>query len=79
MITKIVFSPSTDLNFVEQGHLYELLWFDTDWHLAGRVFSKKDNLEFGDVPKGALLLLKDRSGGVEERIFEYVDGRQVWH
>lgn len=79
MVTKIVFSPSTDLNFVEQGHLYELLWFDTEWHLAGRVYSKKDNLEFGDVPKGALLLLKDRSGGVEERIFEYVDGRQVWH
>lgn len=79
IVTKIAFSPSTDLNFVEQGHLYELLWFDTEWHLAGRVYSKGDSLEFRDVPKGALLLLKDRSGGVEERIFEYVDGRQVWH
>lgn len=78
-VSKIVFSPSTDLNFVEQGHLYELLWFDTEWHLVGRVYSKGDSLEFDNVPKGALLLLKDRSGGVEERIFEYVDGRQVWH
>ena len=79
VVTKIVFSPSTDLNFVEQGHLYELLWFDTTWHLAGRVYSKGDSLEFDNVPTDALLLLKDRSGGVEERIFEYVDGQQVWH
>lgn len=78
-VTKIAFSPSTDLNFVEQGHLYELLWFDKEWHLVGRVYSKGDCLEFDNVPKGALLLLKDRSGGVEERIFEYVDGQQVWH
>lgn len=78
-VAKIVFSPSTDLNFVERGHLYELYYFDTAWHLLGRTYSKGDTLTFAGVPDGALLLLKDKTAGREERIFEYADGRQVWH
>ncbi len=78
-ISKIVFGPSTDLNFVEKGHLYELYCFDTEWRLLGRVYSKGDSLTFDNVPVGALLLLKDKSGGKEERIFEYTDGKQIWH
>lgn len=78
-ITKIEFCPSTDLNFVEPGHLYELYYFDTDWHLLGREYSRKDYLEFQNVPVGALLLLKDKSAGKEERIFEYVNNQQIWH
>lgn len=78
-ITKIVFCPSTDLNTVEKGHLYELYYFDTEWRLVGRVYSKGNDLTFDNVPSGALLLLKDKSGGKEERIFEYVDGKQIWH
>lgn len=78
-VTKIVFSPSTDLNFVERNHLYELYCFDTEWRLLGRIYSKAESLEFDNVPKGALLLLKDKTGGKEERIFEYIDGRQIWY
>lgn len=78
-ITKIEFCPSTDLNFVEPGHLYELYYFDTEWHLLGREYSRKDYLEFQNVPVGALLLLKDKSAGKEERIFEYVNNQQIWH
>ena len=78
-VTKIAFCPSTDLNFVERGHLYELYYFDTEWHLVGRAYSKDYHLTFDNIPEGALLLLKDRSSGVEERIFEYRDGRQIWH
>lgn len=79
IITKIAFCPSTDLNFVERDHLYELYYFDTEWHLIGRVYSKDYRLAFDNVPEGAILLLKDKSGGVEERIFEYVDEQQIWH
>ena len=32
-LTKITFSPSTDLNFVEKGHLYELYYYDTEWKM----------------------------------------------
>lgn len=72
------FAPSTDLNFVEKGHLYELYYFDTDWHLLKRVYSQGTSLTFHDVPKNALLLLKDRTGGREERIFTYENGKVRW-
>lgn len=78
-VAKITFSPSTDLNFVEKGHLYELYYFDTEWKMLGRVYAHEDKLTFDNVPENAILLLKDRSGGMEERIFEYKDGKQVWH
>ena len=78
-ISKICFSPSTDRNFVEQGHLYELYYFDREWHLLGRKIGTNGYLEFSNVPKGALLLLKDKTAGREERIFEYAEGRQIWH
>lgn len=75
----IKYCPSTDLNFVEPGHLYELYYFDKDWILAKRIYSKENKLIFHDMPQNALFLLKDRSGGKEERIFEYVNGKQIWH
>lgn len=75
----VKFSPSTDLNFVEKGHLYELYYFDTSWNLIGRQIAREEWLTFTNVPKGALLLLKDRTKGQEERIFEYNDGIQIWH
>ena len=78
-VTNIIFAPSTDLNFVERDHLYELYYFDTEWHLVGRVYSKGEKLTFDGVPEGALLLLKDKTKGVEERIFEYSADRQIWH
>ncbi len=78
-VSKIVFSPSTDLNFVEKNHLYELYYFDTDWHMIKRVYSNGDRLTFDNVPKGALLLLKDKTNGTEERIFEYNGNKQIWH
>lgn len=78
-IVNIQFNPSTDLNFVEKGHLYELYYFDTDWHLIGRQVSKGTHLTFSQVPCSALLLLKDKTKGQEERIFEYIDNRQVWY
>lgn len=78
-VKKITLSPSTDLNFVEKGHLYELYCYDTEWKMLGRVYAHEDKLTFDNVPENAILLLKDRSGGMEERIFEYRDGKQVWH
>ncbi len=78
-VYKIQFCPSTDLNFVEPGHLYELYYFDKDWRLAERVYSKSDELIFHNMPQETLFLLKDKNGGKEERIFEYVNGKQVWH
>lgn len=79
MVTGIAFCPSTDLNFVEKGHLYELYYFDTEWHLIERQIAQKGELTFKNVPSNALLLLKDKTAGIEERIFEYKNGEQIWH
>ncbi len=78
-IRKIEFMPVSDTNFVEPGHIYELYYFDRTWHLLSRLKADDLMLTFQNVPLGALLLLKDRTKGHEERIFEYADGRQLWY
>ncbi len=78
-VSRIVFAPSSDTNNVEVDHLYELYHFERGWKLIGRRLAKGDNVEFGNVPIGGLLLLKDKTKGREERIFEYTDGRQIWY
>jgi hypothetical protein len=45
---------------------------------ASGVYSQGTSLTFHDVPKNALLLLKDRTGGREERIFTYENGKVRW-
>lgn len=79
IVTRIRFTPKSDTNNVEPGHLYELYYFDRGWRLAGREVAKCNHLVFDGIPSGALLLLKDRTKGHEERIFEYRDNRQVWY
>ena len=78
-ISKIVFMPSSDTNNVEAGDLYELYYFDRQWHLLGRRMANSGILTFDNVPKNAILLLKDKTKGKEERIFEYKNGTQIWH
>lgn len=78
-VESVRFAPSTDLNFVEKGHLYELYYFDKSWNLVGRQLAHEEHLVFDNVPTNALLLLKDRTAGQEERIFEYKDSVQIWH
>lgn len=78
-IDLIRFAPSTDLNFVEKGHLYELYYFDTSWCLIERKVASGEELFFDNVPQNSLLLLKDRTGGKEERIFEFKDEKQIWY
>ena len=78
-VSLIRYAPSTDLNFIEKGHLYELYLFDTSWQLIERKIADSDTLTFNGVPYGCLLLLKDKTAGKEERIFEYENNQQVWH
>ena len=78
-ISEIKFTPVSDGNNIQNGHSYELWGFDHDWKLLGRCYAKsRESLSFNGVPKGMLLLLKDRTKGQEERIFTYRDGQQIW-
>lgn len=78
-ICSIRFSPVSDGNGIQPYHLYELYGFDTRWRLLGRAIGKETQVTFKNVPQGALLLLKDKTKGKEERIFIYHNGKQIWY
>lgn len=79
-VSSILFAPVSDGNDIQKGHLYELYGYDNSWKLIGRkVAGHNNSLIFNGVPQGVLLLLKDKTKGHEERIFEYKDGKQIWY
>lgn len=77
-IEKIIFTPRNRDNFIRAGDKYELFYDKKGvWTSAGRVIAKSDSLVY-NVPKGALLYLRNYTRGMDERIFEYYDGGQVF-
>lgn len=67
-----------DMNMIKQGDRYELFYYDYGWKSLGTQIAQADSLIYNNVPNGALLWLKNHSGGKEERIFSYENGKQVW-
>ena len=49
------------------------------WHSIQKQVADDFELTFHNVPQNALLLLKNRSRGKDERIFLYRDIKQVWY
>jgi hypothetical protein len=81
LIKRIIYLPRNDDNFIREGEFYELFY----WNLNGCISLGKQtgsretqNLIYPDVPKNALLLLRNLTKGKEERIFTYENGKQVW-
>lgn len=79
-ITKIRFLTRNDFNIIEVGDIYELIYFDFGWHSLGKKQADKNYLIYENVPRNALLVLRNLSQGKEERIFIYDDkrNRQLW-
>lgn len=78
-IGSVEFCPRTDDNDVSPGDTYELLCWSADgWESLGIVRADDYELNFGGIPSGALLWLRDITKGREERPFLYKDGVQVW-
>jgi hypothetical protein len=48
------------------------------WVSCEKQTAASFELIFDDVPSGALYLLHNHTKGVEERIFTYENGQQVW-
>ena len=79
-VTKIKYLPRNDDNFVVPGHVYSLDYYDEKSTKSCAVIKATSNhLTFSNVPEGALLVLHDLTAGTEERIFEYVNGKLIWH
>lgn len=79
-VNKLVYLPRSDDNFIKEGELYELFYWDREWKSLGRQVGSRQlqYLEYDNVPDNALLLLRNQTKGKEERIFTYEDGKQVW-
>ena len=78
-ISRIIYTPKNRDNFVRKGDMYELLvCHGGNWLSRGIKISEADSLVYDSIPKGALLLLRNHTRGVAERLFEYKDGKQIY-
>lgn len=76
-IQRTVCLPRSDGNGIYPGHVYELLYHDLEgWCSLGEKVATDFYIEYDNVPSGALYWLRNLSGGVEERIFTWENGRQ---
>lgn len=76
-IAKIAYTPRNRDNYIRPGDRFELFYCDDEWESLGIVIPETDSLVY-QVPKNALLYLKNHSRGVQERIFLYREGKQIW-
>ena len=77
-VNHIRYLPRNDDNMISVGLLYELFfWGRNGWKSLGQQVAQEQVLYF-DGPVNALFLLRNLSGGTEERIFTYENGKQVW-
>ena len=78
VIRKIVYAPRNRDNFIRKGNNYELFYWNVGkWESLGGQTAGSDVLQY-TVPKGSLLYLRNHTCGDAERVFEYVDGEQVF-
>lgn len=77
-IDKIMYTPRNNDNYIRAGDLFELFYCDTIWKSAGGMYATADSLVYHNIPKNVLLLLRNHTRGVDERIFTYVEGKQLW-
>ena len=71
--------PEDDSNLVFPGEKYELLYWNGKWNSLGIKVADRTFLDYDNVPRNALLWLRNLDKGVQERIFVYDKGRQVWY
>lgn len=75
-IGHVEFCMRHDLNMIRRGDEYELFYYDREWKSLGLQVAGSDSLVYHNVPDNALLWLRNHSGGKEERIFTYDNGKQ---
>ena len=73
------FCARHDMNMIVVGNRYELFFYNYGWNSLGTKTAYCDSLIYDNVPDNALLWLHNLSGGREERIFIYKNGKQIWY
>ncbi|MDO4171188.1 MAG: discoidin domain-containing protein, partial [Prevotellaceae bacterium] len=79
-ISKIKYIGRNDGNGIEIGDEYELYYWNSKgfWELLETQQATDNALYYSNIPSNGLYILKDVTKGVEERIFTYENGKQVW-
>lgn len=78
-ISKFLYLPHNDDNFIREDEMYELFCWQNGWHSLGKQKGEKaKQVLLFEAPKNALLRLHNLTKGVEERVFIYENGKQVW-
>lgn len=77
-VDRIVYTPRNRDNYIRPGDVFELFYCDGDWKSAGKIKASADSLLYQDIPKNALLLLRNHTRGIDERIFVYENNMQSW-
>ncbi len=77
-ISKIVYTPRNWDNYIRPGDDFELFYCQQGWKSAGRVTALSDSLVWRELPSDALFLLVNHTRGVQQRIFTYEKGEQIW-
>jgi hypothetical protein len=77
-ISKIRFIARNDMNGIQVGNMYELLYWQDGWKSMGTKIADTTFLIYEDVPKNSIFWLRNLTEGNEERIFSYENGKQVW-
>lgn len=70
--------PAGKDNEIVPGTTYELFYWNNDWVSLGKKVALSKIISYNNVPKGALLWLRNLSDGFQERIFTWENNQQVW-
>ena len=75
-VSEVRILPRNDANGIYPDNTYELLYYSQGgWRSLGIQKARQNSIEFDHVPSGALYWLRNRTGGKEERIFTYENGK----
>ena len=78
-ICRIRYIPRNDGNCIEIGDEYELMyWKDNGWQSLGKQTATDNRLLYKNIPSGGLYVVRNLTKGHEERIFTYMDEKQIW-
>ena len=79
-ITQLVYVPRNDDNYITPGNTYELFYQNgiDGWVSLGQKIASERYLDFNNVPKNALLWLRNLSHGKEEQVFWIENGKQIF-
>jgi hypothetical protein len=79
VVSKIKFLARNDMNSIQFGNKYELFyWNNLSFVSLSKKVANDTIIEFQDVPKNAILWLRNLTTGNEERIFTYEEEHQIW-